>query len=81
MSKGLTESVVDDATLGWHQALGYAVKHVSEIAAGEPIVERCNPDYRQTVVKQRLHGALWRNVACRDLQVRRRPGNRAEWVA
>jgi hypothetical protein len=78
MSKGFTESAVEDATFGWLQALGYAVKHVSEIAASEPTAECCDPDYRETVVKQRLHGALWRNVACRDSQVRRRPENCAE---
>ena len=34
------ESVVEEATLGWLEALGYAVRHGPEIAAGVPAAER-----------------------------------------
>lgn len=34
-----TESVVEDAALGWLEALGYAVLHGPEIAAAEPAGE------------------------------------------
>lgn len=36
---GFTESVVEDATLGWLVSLGYAVLHGSDIAAGKPAAE------------------------------------------
>ena len=35
-----TESVVEDATLGWLESLGYAVLHGPDIAAGMPGAER-----------------------------------------
>ena len=35
-----TESVVEDAALAWLEALGYAVLHGPDIAAGEPAAER-----------------------------------------
>ena len=34
-----TESVVEDAALGWLESLGYAVLHGPDIAAGEPVAE------------------------------------------
>lgn len=34
MTKGFAESVVEDAALGWLEALGYAVLHSPDIAAG-----------------------------------------------
>lgn len=40
---GFTESVVEDATLGWLESLGYAVLHGPDIAAGEPAAERSDP--------------------------------------
>ncbi len=36
----LTESVVEEAALAWLEALGYAVLHGPDIAAGEPDAER-----------------------------------------
>lgn len=35
MSAAFTESVVEDAALAWLEALGYAVRHGPEIAAGD----------------------------------------------
>lgn len=40
----MTESTVEEAALGWLEALGWQVKHGPEIAAGEPAAERSNPD-------------------------------------
>lgn len=37
---GFTESVVEDAALGWLESLGYAVLHGPDIATGEPSAER-----------------------------------------
>jgi len=47
VSLAFIESVVEDAALAWLEALGYAVKHGPEIAAGEPTAERCDPGYRE----------------------------------
>jgi type I restriction enzyme R subunit len=55
-----TESVVEDAALAWLAALGYAVKHGPEIAAGEPAAERSDPGYRDVVLEGRLRDALAR---------------------
>ena len=38
-----TESVVEDAALAWLQALGYAVLHGPDIAAGMLGAERSSP--------------------------------------
>ena len=40
MTRAFIESVVEDAALGWLEALGYAVLHGPDIAAGEPPAER-----------------------------------------
>jgi hypothetical protein len=53
-----TESVVEDAALGWLEGLGYAVVHGPEIAPGEPGAER--EDYGQVVLEERLRRALTR---------------------
>ena len=45
----LTESVVEDAALAWLEALGYAVLHGPDIAAGEPGAERSDPNYRDVL--------------------------------
>src|SRR3989442_13512343 len=58
MNAKLTESVVEDAALVWLAALGYAVLHGPEIAAGEPAAERSDPTYRDVVLEQRLRQAL-----------------------
>src|SRR5205807_1733397 len=60
MNAKLTESVVEDAALVWLAALGYAVLHGPEIAAGEPAAERSDPNYRDVVLEQRLRQALVR---------------------
>jgi type I restriction enzyme R subunit len=41
-----TESSVDSAALAWLAALGHAMLHGQNIAAGEPAAERSNPDCR-----------------------------------
>ncbi len=53
-----TESVVEDAALGWLEALGYAVLHGPDIAAGEPGAERSDPNYRDVLLEGRLRQAL-----------------------
>ncbi len=52
------ESVVEDAALAWLEALGYAVLHGPDIAAGEPDAERSDPNYRDIVLERRLRRAL-----------------------
>jgi type I restriction enzyme R subunit len=47
---GFTESVVEDASLAWLEALGYAVLHGPDIAAGEPFVGRTDPNCRDVLV-------------------------------
>src|SRR2546422_11754269 len=60
MNAKLTESVVEDAALVWLAALGYAVLHGAEIAAGEAGAERSDPNYRDVVLERRLREALVR---------------------
>src|SRR5579871_1082168 len=60
MTVGFTESVVEDAALAWLEALGYAVLHGPEIAAGEPGAERSDPNYRDVLLERRLRQALVR---------------------
>jgi len=55
-----TESIVEDAALAWLEALGYAVLHGPEIAAGEPGAERGDPNYRDVLLERRLRQALVR---------------------
>ena len=54
------ESVVEDAALAWLEALGYAVLHGPDLAAGEPAAERSDPNYRDVLLERRLRGALVR---------------------
>lgn len=42
MSKAFTESVVEEAALGWLGELDYAVRHGPDIAYGRPNAERSN---------------------------------------
>lgn len=58
--RAFTESVVESAALAWLAALGYAVLHGPEIAAGEPGAERSDPNYRDVVLEGRLRQALVR---------------------
>src|SRR5258706_102899 len=60
MSVGFSESVVEDAALAWLEALGYAVLHGPDIAAGEPGAERSDPNYRDVLLEGRLRQALVR---------------------
>src|SRR3990170_113858 len=53
-----TESVVEDAALGWLESLGYVVLHGPDIAAGESGAERSDPNYRDVVLEARLRQAL-----------------------
>ena len=55
-----TESIVEDATLAWLESLGYSVLHGPDIAAGEPAVERSDPNYRDVVLEARFRQALLR---------------------
>ncbi len=60
------ESIVEDATLGWLQAIGYEIKHGPDIAAGEPGAStrggerqcwnsrKCYPKSGQAHVRQRF---------------------------
>src|SRR5437899_11641125 len=60
MSKAFTESTVEEASLAWFEALGYAVLHGPDIAVGEPAAERGDPNYRDVVLERRLRQALVR---------------------
>ena len=60
MTARFTESTVESAALGWLGALGYAVLHGPDIAAGEPAAERSDPNYRDVVLEGRLRQALVR---------------------
>src|SRR5579871_5764676 len=55
-----TESIVEEAALGWLEALGYSIRHGPEIAVGEPAAERSDPNYRDVVLTGRLRQALAR---------------------
>ncbi|MDF0673258.1 MAG: hypothetical protein P0120_02790 [Nitrospira sp.] len=62
-----SESVVEDAALGWLEALGYQVLHGPDIAVGELAAERSNSNYCDVGLDQHLcetvqplvHGDLW----------------------
>jgi type I restriction enzyme, R subunit len=56
----LFESDVEEATLAWLGALGYAVLHGPDIAAGESAAERSDPNYRDVVLDGRLRRGLER---------------------
>ena len=55
-----SESVVEQATLAWLEALGYTVLHGPIIAAGQIGAERSDPTYRDVVLEGRLRQALVR---------------------
>jgi len=55
MSK-LVESIIEEATLGWLDSLGYQVKFGPEIASGELFAERY--DYGQVLLERRLRDAI-----------------------
>ena len=53
---GMTESIIEQATLAWLERLGWMVKHGPEIAPGELAAERS--DHGQVMLAQRLQDAL-----------------------
>lgn len=59
MSPGkFTESVVEDAALGWLETIGWRVAHGPDIAPDTPTAER--RDYSEVVLAQQLRAALAR---------------------
>lgn len=54
--RGVTESVVEQATLVWLENLYYTVKHGSGVAHGELAAERAG--YGQVMLEDRLRQAL-----------------------
>ncbi len=60
MTDRFTESVVEEAALGWLTGLGYAVLHGPEIAVGQLAAERSDPGYRDVILERRLREALVR---------------------
>ena len=58
MSRGFTESVVEQAALAWLESVGWSVRNGAQIAPGEAAAERA--DYGEVVLKQRLRDALAR---------------------
>jgi type I restriction enzyme R subunit len=56
MSKGITESVVENAALDWLRGLGYEVLSGLAIAPGEPAAERS--DYKQVFLFDRMQTKL-----------------------
>ena len=75
-SRKFTESVVEEAALAWLEAKGWTVLHGPEIAAGMPLAERDDPDYRDVVLERRLRQSLQRR-RCLDLisPIRSEPQN------
>lgn len=59
-STAFSESVVEEAALGWLESLGYSILHGPEIAFGELFAERSAPGYGDVVLEQRLRQALAR---------------------
>jgi type I restriction enzyme R subunit len=57
-TRGVTESVVEQAALAWLESVGWSVVRGVEIAPGEPGAER--DDYGQVVLARRLRDALAR---------------------
>ncbi len=55
-----TESVVEDAALGWLGELSYQVLHGPDIAFDESACERSDPEFRDTILEGRLRRALVR---------------------
>jgi type I restriction enzyme R subunit len=58
MSDGFVEPDAEEAALGWLEALGYTIKHGPEIAFGIDGGERADPEYRDTILQNRLYEAL-----------------------
>jgi len=60
MNSRFTESIVEEASIEWLKALGYAVLHGPAIAVGELAAERSDPNYRDVILERRLREALFR---------------------
>ena len=60
MKAGLTESLVESATLSWLQSLGYTCLHGPDIAFDSPQAERRDSHYRDVILEDRLRQALAR---------------------
>lgn len=58
MTRPFTESVVEEAALGWLEATGWQIVHGPDIAPDMPTAERAN--YGEMVLAQRLRDALAR---------------------
>jgi len=58
VTRPFTESVVEEAALGWLEATGWQIAHGPEIAPDTPAAER--RDYGEVVLTQRLRDALAR---------------------
>ncbi len=56
--RGVTESVVEEAALGWLEAIGWRVAHGPDVAPDTPGAER--DDHGQVVLSRRLRDALAR---------------------
>ena len=54
----LTESMVEEAALGWFQELGYAALPAPQLAPGEPAAER--DSFADVVLVGRLRQAIGR---------------------
>ncbi|WP_370566591.1 type I restriction endonuclease [Cyanobium sp. LEGE 06143] len=55
-----TESVVEEAALGWLAELGYECRYGPELASGQPSAERSDPNCRDVLLEGRLRSALAR---------------------
>jgi len=53
-----TESILEDAALGWLESLGYAVLHGPETAAEMPGAKRSDPNYRDVVVSDGVQARI-----------------------
>jgi type I restriction enzyme R subunit len=55
-SRGVTESVIEQAALAWLESVGWSILSGADIAPGEPAAER--DDFGQVFLAQRLRDAL-----------------------
>lgn len=55
MESGITESVVEEATLDWFQDIGYGILHGPDIVPGELLAEWAS--YEDVVLLGRLRSA------------------------
>ncbi|MCL5734243.1 MAG: type I restriction endonuclease subunit R [Actinobacteria bacterium] len=58
MTAPFTESVVEEAALSWLASLGYQVLHGPDLAYGQLLSERVDPDFRDAILEGRLRQAL-----------------------